>query len=575
MTKQEINTQLEQVLQKERISKQDIEQVEQLLIAFSELKKASEEEQQQEFINQGGDSVEFKYHPGEEDQRFSNLKTTIDQRIVKQQEESSNNKLAALETMQQIVKELKGIAKTDVKNLGKNFQIANELQNRWKEVTHYDADAFHELESEYKVLLDTFYYDAQIVKDAIELDYQKNLEAKNAVVEKIKELAQLDDARTIERKISQYEKEWFRAGPVKRDLREQTKQELEEAVQGLQQHLDKLYEEQTELLEENLNHKIELCQQLNGILDKKYSTPKQYQQAADKVIQLQNNWKEIGRSNKNDEIWDVFSKACDSFFDSKRDYFKNLADNRKENKKNKQELIQQAEQLKDSTDWKKTANQLIKLQKQWKDIGPAHPAEDQRLWERFRSACDAFFSARKAHFKDQDKSYAQNLTMKRALIDELKNFAISDNINENIKQLQQFEKKYQSIGFVPFKEKDKIHNEFYDNLNSHYEKMNIDRAEKQRMRYESRVKSMATGNRPQKTLDYERNKLRQRIDEIKTKLAQYENNFNISADSKNNPLAKMIEKDIKEAQREMESLQVQLDLVNDAKSGKLNLEEEE
>ena len=573
MTKAEINEQLREILEQESLSKNNQQQANELLVAYSELLQQSEADQKEEFINDGGDSVEFSYSTTEEDIEFNNLKTTYQQRLNKQKEEKQTDKQESLEARKQIIKELESIVKTDVKNLGKHFRKASELQDRWKATKHYDTEEFNELESQYKGDLDQFYYNANIVKDAIELDYQKNLEAKEKVLLKIRELKDETDVNTLERKIRQYEKEWYRVGPVKREIRDESKEKLAAAVDSLQPTLDKLYEDQKELLQENLQKKIQICERLNEILGKDYNSPKQFQEASDRVIALQNEWKEIGRSEEQERIWEVFNSACDSFFDSKRSYFRDLADNRKENKQEKEKLIQKAESKTDSTDWKKTSNYLIDLQKQWKKIGPAHPAEDQKLWNRFRSACDKFFDARSEHYKERDKKYAENLQMKNTIIQQIKDFSPSGNTGKDVEKLQGFEKEYKSIGFVPYKQKDKVHKEFYGALNSHYENLNIDRKEKAKMRFESKVKAMATGRKPDKTLNYEQNKIRQQMKELEQKLAQYENNFSIVSGNKDNPLLKGILKDKRETERKLERLKMQLGMVKDAKAGKFDEEE--
>lgn len=573
MNKAEINQQLQNLLNENSINKDIQKQANDLFVDFSEMLKQSEEEQKQKFLNDGGDIVEFTYSLSEEDQQFNNLKTTFSQRLEKQKSEKKSEREQSLTDRKQIIKELEAIVKTDVKNLGKHFRKANELQERWKATKHYDADEFNELESQYKNDLDKFYYNANIAKDAIELDYQKNLVAKEKVLQKIRDLVSETDVNTLERRIRQYEKEWYRVGPVKREIRDESKQKLADVVASLNPTLDKLYEDQKEILQENLQKKIKLCEQLNELLGVEYNSPKKLQEASDKVIALQNEWKEIGRSEEQDRIWDVFNSACDSFFDSKRAFFHEIADNRKENKNEKEKLIKQAESKADSTDWRKTSNYLIQLQKQWKKIGPAHPAEDQKLWNRFRKACDRFFDSRSEYYKERDKEYEKNLDMKNTLIQQLKDFTISENTNKDIEKLQAFEKEYKNIGFVPFKQKDKVHKAFFSTLNKHYESLNIDRKEKAKMRFESKVKAMATGRKPDKTLNYEKNKIRQQMKELENKLAQYENNFSIVSGKKDNPLLKGILKDRHNTEKKLERLQMQLGMVNEAKAGKFDEEE--
>lgn len=571
MTKAEINEKLKELLANQSINKSISTEVENLLVEYAQLEKESQEFQLQKFVNDGGDSVEFSYSKDEFDEEFYNLKGLYKQRIQEAKDARTKDRELALNQKQELVTQLSKIIKTDVKNLGNHFKIAKDIQEQWKATGHFPGEDFHELETAFKAGLDEFYYNSQIIKDAIELDYQKNFEEKKRVIEKLQSLINETDVRKLERKISQYEKEWFRIGPVKRDIRDESKQELEDTIASLQPTLDKLYENQEELLKENLNAKIKLCEQLNEILEQEKKTPKQFQTAADKVVQLQNQWKEIGRSEENDRIWEVFKGSCDMFFNNKRDFFKHLAENRKENKNAKQELIDKAEQAKDSKDWKKTSIFFIDLQKQWKKIGPAHPAEDQKLWLTFRAQCDHFFNARKEHYKEQDKEFEENLKLKQLIIEQLNQFKLSGNPAQDIQQLRDFEKQYQAIGFVPFKQKDNIHNAFFDPLNAFYKELNVEKQSKTKMRFESRIKSMAQGKKPDKTLHFEENKIRQQMQEINQKLAQYENNFNISDSS--NPLAKSLQKTIKDMKREYKNLELQLQLIRDAKAGKFDEEE--
>lgn len=612
MKKADIIEKLSEIASMETLTSEAVQSFENLKQNYTNLMAQVNQELKAKFIEEGGQESDFKPQKDEDDSIIesriflieskgvvASSETTVEEvrdgadsvtdeveqqvgqeeNVVNEEEEAStmltHSVEKALEVKNSLIAKLDAILKTDVKNLGKNYKIASEIQSDWKAVKHKHSKELNDLEVQYKAKVDEFYYKAKIVRDSIDLDYDRNKQAKDKVVEKILALKDETNVRNLEQKIRQYEKEWFRVGPVKKEIREESKQALEAAVATLQPILDKLYENEKELLAENLKKKISICEQLNGVLGKEFKSPKQFQQASDTVIQLQTAWKEIGRSDENDRIWEVFRSACDNFFNAKRDFFKNLADNRKINKQAKLELITKAEEVKESTDWKKTSNYLIGLQKEWKAIGPAHPSEDQKLWVQFRSVCDTFFDARSAHFKDQDKEYDENLRLKKDVIQRLETFALTGNSRDDIKQLQEFEKEYSAIGFVPFKQKDKIHRAFFETLNTFYDTLNVDRNDKVKMRFESRIKSMATGNKPERTLNFEENKIRQQIGEVRQKLASYENNVSFTKGNENNPFVKTIKKNIRDAERELEHLKVQLQLVKDAKSGKLTQSEEE
>lgn len=596
MKKADIIEKLGEIASMETLTSEALLSFEDLKQNYEQLLNQLNQELKAKFIEEGGQESDFVSSKDEEDSiiesRIFLIEAKNDEQVKQSESESPDGQQEslvkedkhsqfthtveeAIEFKNQLNQRLDSILKTDVKNLGKNFKIASEVQDLWKSAKHKGTKELHDLEVQYKAKLDEFYYKAKIVKDSIELDYEKNKQAKDKVIEKILTLKDETNVRNLEQKIRQYEKEWFRVGPVKKDIREESKQQLEDAVATLQPTLDKLYENEKDLLAENLKKKISICEQLNDVLGKEFKSPKQFQQASDTVIQLQSSWKEIGRSDENDRIWEVFRSACDNFFNAKRDFFKNLADNRKVNKQAKLELIAKAEEVKESTDWKKISNYLVGLQKEWKAVGPAHPSEDQKLWVQFRSICDTFFDARSAHYKDQDKEYDENLRLKKEVIQRLETFALTGNSRDDIKQLQAFEKEYSAIGFVPFKQKDKIHRAFFETLNTFYDTLNVDRKDKEKMRLETRIKSMATGNKPERTLNFEENKIRQQIGEVRQQLASYANNVSFTKGNENNPFVKSIKKNIKDAERELENLKLQLQLVKDAKSGKLTQAEEE
>lgn len=607
MKKADIIEKLSKIASQEVLTSDAVQSFEDLKQNYKQLILQHNEEQKAKFIEEGGNESDFVPQKDDEDsiieshlfniesksELTSSQSEVEESQSVKSEEpketsaasngvnsNDDSNKHShtieeAIEFKTKLIHRLDSILKTDVKNLGKNFKTASEIQDEWKSSNHKNSKELHDLEVQYKAKLDEFYYKAKIVKDSIELDYEKNKEAKDKVIEKILLLKDETNVRNLEQKIRQYEKEWFRVGPVKKEIREESKQQLEAAVLTLQPTLDKLYENEKELLAENLKKKISICEQLNGVLGKEFKSPKQFQQASDTVIQLQSAWKEIGRSDENDRIWEVFRSACDNFFNAKRDFFKNLADNRKINKQAKLDLITKAEEVKESTDWKKTSNYLISLQKEWKSIGPAHPSEDQKLWVQFRSICDTFFDARSAFYADQDKEYDENLRLKKDLIQKLETFALTGNTRDDINKLQEFEKEYSAIGFVPFKQKDKIHRAFFETLNTFYDALNVDRNDKVKMRFTNRIKSMATGNKPERTLNFEENKIRQRIGEVKQQLASYANNVSFTKGNENNPFVKSIKKNIRDAERELDHLKLQLQLIKDAKSGKLTQSEEE
>ncbi|MBX2846258.1 MAG: DUF349 domain-containing protein [Saprospiraceae bacterium] len=563
MEKAVLNHQLETLLQNNEDVLPLAEQVEHIHIQFSELMEASRKEQLQSFLNEGGDELEFNYSPDAEDLRYNDLHTTFKQRHDKQVSTIQEAKENVLTTKKQIIDELKAITKTDKKSLRSSYDKAKKLQERWEQSGPNNNDELLQLESEYKYNIELFYHNAKITREFILLDFQKNLEAKNVILEKVKALEAEENGRIIEQKLKQYQKEWFRVGPVMREIREENRKGFDEVVATIEAKLDVFYAGQEELLRENLKKKIDLCEQVNSIRENLKESPKDYQRAANEVLKIQKEWKIIGRSEENDRVWDVFRQACDAFFERKRQFFNQLSVIRKDNKKAKLGIVEQAETLQAQTDWKKTTEALISLQKEWKSIGPAQPSDDQKLWKRFRAACDFFFKAKSEYYNGLDDQQEDNLIKKQSLIKELQAYQPNGNAQEAVQILQNFEKEWQAIGHVPFSEKDSLYQAYFETLNSKYDLLKMDRVSKTRERFKNKVVALTNGDNSNKQLKQERFKLRQQIERAEKKLAQYQNNIHFFSGQNANPLLKDIEKNIRQTEQHLDQLKDKLQMIYD------------
>ncbi len=548
-------------------------EVESLKTEFSALKDEDRVHQLKAFIDAGGEEIAFKYAEDEVDTAFHDVLTTYEQRLNKQQEEKARQLTENLETKKKVISDLKQIVETDKRSLRSAYDKAKNLQKTWDESGRAITEEEHQLESEYKYLLDLFYHNANITRQFIVLDFKKNYDAKKVVVAKIADLVNDEDGQHAEQKLNQYRKEWYRIGPVLRELRDESKAALDEAIEAAQAHIKKYYEGQEGLMNDNLRKKIALCEQVNAIRAQEVKSPKAYQKLADEVIAIQNEWKTIGYSNENDKVWAVFRHACDDFFNTKRKFFAEISQRRKQNKIAKQKIIERAEALKDSEDWKGTTRELVNLQKDWKEIGPAQPSDDQRLWKKFRSACDHFFSKKSARFGELKGSYEENLKAKKALIKELRAFTVEDHPEEALSAIKEYQKQWRSMGHVPFKQKDAVYGEWFAVLNEKYDKMKLGKEAREELRFHNKFSAKGGGGRKSEAIRNERYKLLQQLERAEQRLAQYQNNVKFITGDANNPLLNNINKEISKAEKHIEDVKKKLNWLKEMQHKPIELVE--
>ena len=464
-------------------------------------------------------------------------------RLEAEREESLKKKKA-------IIEELKALVEGQ-EDVSSQFTVFRELQNRWREAGPVPVQSYRDINDTYQYYVEKFYDMVKINRDLRDLDFKKNLEAKEAFCAAAEKLAENENVVNAFHELQKLHEQWKEYGPVAKEKREEIWDRFKAATSVInkkyQAHFEGLKAQQAD----NLEKKKVLCEKLEDIAEREIKNTADWNQLSKEIESLQAEWRTIGFATKkeNQKIYDRFRAACDKFFERKREHYTTIKDSMSANLEKKQAIIEQAEALKSSTEWKKTADQLIALQKQWKEIGAVPRKKSEQLWKRFRAACDEFFANRDANSGGENDYYG-NLKSKKRLIEEVRAYQCSEDDAANAAQMRSFNEKWQAIGHVPFKEKDKINDEFRTAM---HEKFPL--FAKQR----GQANQGHSAKNPKDSLIAKYNALQQDV-------VTYENNIGFFAASKNSaPLIQQMQQKIDDAKAELRRLEEKIRLEEEAK----------
>ena len=450
----------------------------------------------------------------------------------RQQEQEREDNLAK---KQAVIDELKALVEKQ-DDLGTAFPAFRELQARWRAIGQVPVQNFRNLNDTYQFYVEQFYDKVQINRDLRDLDFKKNLEAKEQFCQKAEELSEDENVVDAFKELQKLHEQWKEFGPVAKEFRDQIWDRFKAATAVINKKYQAYFEAQKSKQAENLVAKTALCEKVEAIANKEdIKSSNEWNALSKEIEDIQKEWKTIGFASKKDnqKVYDRFRAACDKFFAKKRDFYVQFKDNMNENLEKKLAIITEAEALKNSTEWKATADKLIELQARWKEIGAVPRKKSEQLWKRFRAACDEFFEARDKNAAPDN--YAGNLRAKKALIEEINAYVSSGDAAADAEAFKAFEEKWQGIGFVPIKEKDKI--------GKAYREAKSNRGNSGRG---------GAGKSEKDRLIQKYNKLQQDID-------TYENNIGFFAMSKNSqPLIKQMQDRIEESKKQLKDLEAQI-----------------
>ena len=552
-TKKEVVERVKELAHGEDIPQK--EEVDYLKTVFYKLHTAEREATLKAFIEGGGDPETYQITPDEDEEVFKAEMGLIRERRAQYLKEQELEKEANLQRKLEIIEKIKAMLTTP-EEANQSYQDFKALQQEWKEIKNVPAANASELWRNYQLYVEQFYDLLKLNNEAREYDFKKNLETKTKLCEAAETLAELDDCISAFRQLQELHTKYRETGPVAKEFREEIWQRFKAASTIINKRHQQHFEELRAREEENLQKKTELCEKIEAINTREMKGSADWDNATKEIIAIQAEWKNIGFAPQkmNVKIFERFRASCDSFFARKTEYFRDLKQGYKENAEKKRALIARANELKDNTDWKNTANLFLELQKEWKTIGPVPKKQGDQLWEEFLAACNSFFEARKAATSGQRNEEHANLSQKKALIAQLQ--ALIENPAENLQEeVQKIVEQYGKIGHVPYKEKDKLYEAYHAALDKLYKELNVNVAKRRLDNFKSRIKNVADQGG---TLDSERARLMRQYETVKLEVKTYENNLGFlnASSKKGNSL-------IDEMNRKMQKLKDELALLKE------------
>jgi hypothetical protein len=488
--------------------------------------------------------------------KYKDKKTEYIRFTENQKEENYKQKLA-------IIEELKDLTKEE-EDLNLTFQKFHDIQSRWKETAQVPQNHVKDLWDTWHYNVEKFYDYVKINKELRDLDLKRNLEAKNDLVRKAEMLLEHPSVVDAFIQLQQYHDAWREIGPVPRDQREEVWERFKDASYKLNKKHQAYFDQLKHERQQNMQMKIDLCERVEKLNQKDIKTMKEWQKASDELTNILEEWKSIGfvPKKENSEIYARLKKSRDEFFNKRRVYYKIQKHEATVNFRLKKELCEKAKELKFSENWKETTNLLIELQKQWKQVGSIPHKYSNSLWNEFREACDTFFNRKAEYFsKKGNDQYSNNLKEKEALIAELENFAPEGNNAAIIETLKQFRQRWNDIGFVPIKEKDKIQKQFFSLLDDKYKQLKVSDAQRKVLWMKDKIDTSA--NKSNKIMKSKREKLFNRIMQLENEVTLLENNIGFFASSKNaDTMIADFRKKISKTKEEIRKMEEEIKLID-------------
>lgn len=501
----------------------DKDEVDHLKTSFYKLHIAEREQKQREYLEAGGDPEKYQVMPDEDEEKFKAEMTIIKEKRAKIFQQQEAEKEANLQKRVDIIEKIKNMA-TSPDAANKSFNEFKLLQQQWREIGPVPPEKSNETWRNYQLYVEQFYDLLNLNREAREYDFRKNLEAKTRLCEAAEKLADDSDVISAFHQLQELHQQYRETGPVAKEEREAIWNRFKAASTVINKRHQQHFEELRAKEDENLQKKTALCEQVEAIAKEENKGASDWEKHTKAIIEIQKEWKTIGFAPQkmNVKIFERFRAACDDFFGRKADYFKEMKERFAENAAKKKELVEKAQALADSTDWKSTSDKLIHLQKEWKTIGTVPKKLGDQLWSDFLAACNKFFEARNAATSGQRNEEKANLEKKRDVVNRLKELA--ENAAEVTQEkVQELVDEYNSVGHVPYRDKDKIYKEYHDVLDKIYNDLHISIQRRRLDNFKNNLKNVA--KRGEDAVDNERSRLMRRYEQLKSEINTFENNL--------------------------------------------------
>lgn len=538
------------------------EELDHLKTSFYKLHIAEREAQQKAYLEAGGDPDKYVLVPDEAEDVFKAEMGVIKERRAKLFLQQEAEKQENLEKKLNIIERIKNMASSP-EEANKNYNEFKELQQQWKDIKNVPADKANELWRNYQLYVEQYYDQLNLNREAREYDFKKNLGIKNHLCEAAEKLAEEPDVISAFHQLQELHQQFREVGPVAKELRDEVWTRFKAASTIInkrhQQHFDELRAKE----EDNLVKKTALCEKVEDIVKDEHKGANEWEKLTKEIIDIQAEWKKIGFAPQkmNVKIFERFRAACDDFFSKKAAFFKEMKQRYNENIAKKQSLIEKAEALMESTDWKVTTDKMIALQKEWKTIGAVPKKAGDELWSKFLEACNKFFEARNAANAGTRNEERTNLDKKKAIISQLKELVEGsvDDLQEKVKELVD---EYAKIGHVPYKEKDKLYKQYHEVLDKLYDDLHVTTAKRRLDNFKSNLKNVV--KRGEDALDNERGRLMRRYEGLKQEINTYENNLGFlnASSKKGNSLIDEMNRKVQRLKDDMELIKQKIKTID-------------
>lgn len=532
----------------------DKDEIDLLKTVFYKLHITEREARMKEYIDGGGDPEAYQIMPDEDEETFKQQMAIVREKRARIFQQQEAEKQANLEKKLEIIEKIKAMA-TSPDEANKSYNEFKELQQQWKDIKNVPADRASELWRNYQLYVEQFYDLLKLNSEAREYDFKKNLETKTKLCEAAEKLADEEDVISAFHQLQELYQQYRETGPVAKELREQIWTRFKAASTVINKRHQQHFEDLRSKEEENLTLKTALCEKVEEISKLENKTASDWEKRSKEIIDIQNQWKTIGFAPQkmNVKIFERFRAACDDFFGRKSEFFKEMKQAYAANIEKKKALVEKAQALADSTDWKVTSDKLINLQKEWKTIGVVPKKIGDQLWHDFLNACNKFFEARNAANAGARNEERENLEKKRNIIEQIKAL-VADAANATREKVQALTDEYNKVGHVPYKEKDALYAAYHEALDAIYKELNISNKRRRLDDFKSNIRNMA--KRGEDAIDNERGRLTRRFEQLKQEIQTYENNLGFlnASSKKGNSL-------IDEMNRKVQKLRDDLELV--------------
>lgn len=564
MTKEDIIVKLKDLSDLDEIpARTDVENLKQ---AFYKIRSTEVSTLRDKFIADGGETDSFLAPTDPLEEEVKTLLNKIKERRAKALEKEENEKEKNLQAKLEIIDSIKNLTESTEPDFNKLYKEFKDLQQQWNEIKLVPASKVNELWKSYQIYSEKFYDLIKINNEFRDYDFKKNLELKTAICNSVEKLADEPDIVSAFHQLQNFHQQWREIGPVAKELRDEIWNRFKAASTEINKKHQTHFEQLKSQEDNNLTEKNAICEILKSIDYSSIKSFKDWDAKSKEIIELQAKWKTIGFVPKkfNSKIFEQYRALCDTFFEKKAEFFKHQKDEMEVNLNKKRALLEKAESLKESTDWKKTTDELIAIQKEWKTIGTIPRKYSDAIWKDFVTACDYFFEQKNKNTSSLKEEEVANLVKKKEVIEKINSLSSIEDTKQAMDALRATMDEWHAIGYVPFKEKDKIYKEYQAALDIQFDRLKMDKSERRMQSFKSNLDEIVNSERPKGRLFKERDKLVFQFNKVKADLQTYENNMGFLSVSKGGGggLLKDMEHKIQDLKNELELISDKIETID-------------